>query len=172
MIRPRPDTGKRRICRRFTSLRDKPALQLVFRKSCGFEATADVGPNFVATRTDRGADDGDEVRGITVEFARESVDRHRWNGERDAAPARVCGSHRTSPRVRDQQRHAIGGLDREGSRSVVADDDVRFGTSDYRPAGALHNDVCAVNLVYAKQAASLDAKRIRDGSPVVGIRQQ
>src|SRR5215831_14444670 len=89
----RTRTRDRRIHDRFASLRNEPPAQIVFRKSCRYKSTSDIGADLVATRSNRGPNHGDHVRGMAVKLTHQSGYGHRGNLERQAAPSGVRGGH-------------------------------------------------------------------------------
>ena len=67
--------------------------------------------------------------------------------------------------IGEQQRHAIGGLDRQRHPLSVANDDVCGTVGARRCCRALHDHVAAVDLPRAAELSSLDANRLRDLAP-------
>ena len=111
---------------------EEPRVNRRRRKPRRVELPTNVNAHFVATRADRGSDDGNEVGGKAAEFTGEGVNSLARHTGRQPAPARVRGSYDSEAPVREQERHAIGRLNREGRRPVIRNDDVSWSRS--RPA--------------------------------------
>ena len=79
------------------------------------------------------------------------------------------GGDRAAPVIRQEQRYAIGRLDRYRYEWIVGNDDVRFRTRARKEtiAGATDLDRRAMNLTKPHQVVEVDAQRRRHGGPLL-----
>jgi len=91
------------------------------------KAGAHLLANLVAASADRRPDGHHEVGRPAAELPRQLFDRHHWNRQRQASPARVRRGHGAGPSIGEKQRQAISRLDGESQIIGVRHNDVRLG---------------------------------------------
>jgi len=147
----------------------EPARQPIAAKTRGSESFGDIGADLVGGRGNRRPDGGDEILRARIERVRERADGGCRHARGQSAPAGVGGGDRAAPGIREQERHAIGRLDRYRDKWIVGNDDVRFRTRARREtiAGAADHHRRAMNLTKPHQVVEVDAQRRRHGGPLV-----
>ena len=91
---------------------EKPPVERRLREACFREALTNVGTDFVAAGADRRPGRGKKVRGTAAELAPERVDGGTRHARGQPAPAGVRRGHRARAAIGQQERHAVGGLNR------------------------------------------------------------
>ena len=152
-----------------TRARQEPARQPRRRDTSGFELRPHLITHFVARRADRRTDRGDEIARRAAELARQRRDGDGRDAGGQTAPPGVRGGDRAGDPIGEQQRHAVGGLNRQQQSAIVGNQDVgvrqRFSLAPRRIAGPPHHDGGAVHLAGAGQMREVDAAGLRELGP-------
>jgi len=87
----------------------------------GKKLGGDFGADFVAAAADRGADGGEEIRGLGSEVHLHLADGFDDDAGESAAPAGMNGGDGALFRIDEENRDAIGGLDAQEEPGTICD---------------------------------------------------
>src|SRR5436190_858116 len=118
------ETRHRWIAIRRVRLEQEPVRDVAFAECPGSKLLAHVFADFIAAGADRWPGGGDQIVRPAAVLMRQRLDRDRWNSGGEPAPAGMRRRHCTDANVGDQQRDAVGGLNRERYLWIVGDNDV------------------------------------------------
>jgi len=158
-------TRHRWIAIRRMRFEQEPARDVAFAECPGSKLLAHVFADFIAAGADRGSRGRDQIVRATAVLMRERLDGDRRHSSGEPAPAGMRRRNRTGANVRNQQRDAVGGLNRERDPWIVGNNDVGVGTGS-----RIGDDrVSAVHLMSARQMRGVDSSRCGDVEP--GVRR-
>jgi len=159
------ETRHRWIAVRRVRLEQEPLRDVVFAECRGSKLLAHVFSDFIAAGADRGSRGRDQIVRATAVLMRERLDGNRRDSGGEPAPAGMRRRNRTGANVRNQQRDAVGGLNRKRYPWIVGNNDVGVGTGS-----RIGDDrVSAVHLMSARQMRGVNASGRGDVEP--GLRR-
>ena len=153
-----PDARQRRhrwIDDRRLRLVEEPARDLGIGESVRTECLAYIRADFVAAGANRRPDGGHEIGWLDAVLPRERRNRNARNPRGQTTPARMRGAHGTAPRIRQEQRHAVGSLYGEGHRRIGGQVNVCLRPWRRRPGNG-HDNCGAVHLMQTREVPRID----------------
>ena len=120
--------GHRRIAERWLRLAKKPARELVACEPRRFKTRPHIVADLVAAGADRWSGRDDEIGSAAAKLACKHFDSDNRHPRGQAAPACVRRRDGAGSRIRNQQRDAVGRLDRQRDIWLIRYGDVGIGT--------------------------------------------